>query len=89
MAFLGKGPPLCYHSEASSADPQELGEVFLNIDTVWAKAIVAMGLPLLRKLGLNNCAGARTGTTSSDHPEVCQGTEGDLHNGVPFDSPHT
>ncbi|GFY98401.1 hypothetical protein Acr_12g0009420 [Actinidia rufa] len=49
--------------------PQELGEVFLNIDTVRAKAIVAMGLLLLRKLGLNNCAGARTGTKSSSHPE--------------------
>ncbi|GFZ18266.1 hypothetical protein Acr_27g0000050 [Actinidia rufa] len=67
----------------------ELGAVFLNIDFVRAKAIVAKGLPLLIELGSSNCARAQTGTMFGSHPEGCQGTGGDLHNEVSFDSLHT
>ncbi|GFZ08296.1 TBP-associated factor 5 [Actinidia rufa] len=75
--------------QARQISGPELGVVFLNIDIVRGKAIVAKGLPLLIKLSSNNCVGTRTSTTSGGHPEGCQGTGGGFHNGIPFDSLHT
>ncbi|GFZ14630.1 hypothetical protein Acr_24g0008200 [Actinidia rufa] len=80
--FKGRGLPPYYRWEASSEDPKpELGAIFLNTDTVRAKAIVVNELPLFRKLGSNNYTGARTEITFGGHPEGCQGTKDDLHNG--------